>query len=57
MTGPLRGDQGHIHVRVDGKNVQMSYGTDLALTKLAPGPHTVQAEYVAVDHQPFMARA
>ena len=53
VTGPLRGDQGHIHVKVDGNLVQMAYGTDLPLTNLTPGPHTVQAEFVAVDHQPF----
>jgi hypothetical protein len=56
VTGALRGDQGHIHVRIDGKTVEMSYGSELPLTKLAPGPHTVQAEFVAVDHQPFSNR-
>jgi hypothetical protein len=52
-TGPLRGDQGHIHVRLDGTLVNMAYSDQLPLTNLTVGTHTVQAEFVAVDHQPF----
>lgn len=53
VTGPLRGDQGHIHVSLDGKLVQMAYSTQAQLTGLTPGPHSLQASWVAVDHQPF----
>ena len=53
VRGPLRGDQGHIHVSLDGKLVQMAYTTQAQLTGLAPGPHAVQASWVAVDHLPF----
>ncbi|MHB8463284.1 MAG: hypothetical protein ACYDH6_04555 [Acidimicrobiales bacterium] len=53
VKGPLRGDQGHIHVSLDGKLVQMAYSTQTQLTGLTPGPHAVQASWVAVDHLPF----
>jgi hypothetical protein len=56
ITGPLRGDEGHIHVSVDGKLVQMAYSTQAQLTGLAPGPHTLSAEWVARDHLPFANR-
>jgi hypothetical protein len=56
-TGPLRGDEGHIHVSVDGKVVSMSFSnTTEQLHGLAPGPHTLQAEFVAADHVPFRNR-
>src|SRR5439155_7888928 len=53
VTGPLRGDQGHIHVKLDGTLVPMAYGTEVSLPNVAPGTHTITAEFVAVDHQPF----
>jgi hypothetical protein len=52
-TGPLRGDQGHIHVSLDGKLIQMAYSTQAQLTGLSPGQHAVQAAWVATDHLPF----
>ena len=52
-TGPLRGDQGHIHVSIDGKLVQMAYATHAQLNGLTPGPHALQATWVATDHLPF----
>jgi hypothetical protein len=52
-TGPLSGDQGHIHVSLDGKLVQMAYSTQAQLTGLTTGPHAVQATWVATDHLPF----
>ena len=52
-TGPLRGDQGHIHVSIDGKLVQMAYATHAQLNGLTPGPHALQASWVATDHLPF----
>ncbi len=55
-TGPLRGDQGHIHVSIDGKLISMAYGTTQDLHGLTPGPHTMTAEFVATDHQPFKNR-
>jgi hypothetical protein len=55
-TGKLVTDKGHIHVSVDGQLVSMAYGTTQDLHDLKPGSHTVQAEFVALDHAPFANR-
>ena len=52
----LAPNEGHIHVTVDGKLVAMSFGTSTELLGLDPGPHTLQAEFVANDHLPFADR-
>jgi hypothetical protein len=54
--GQLSGDRGHIHISVDGQQVAMAYSLEQTLPPLAPGRHTVQTEFVAVDHQPFANR-
>jgi hypothetical protein len=55
-TTRIRGDQGHVHLFVDGKLVTMNYGLRERLPELTPGQHVVQVEFVAADHAPFEPR-
>jgi hypothetical protein len=55
-TTHIRGDEGHIHLIVDGKLVNMNYGLSQRLPELAPGQHVLQVEFVAADHSPFDPR-
>jgi hypothetical protein len=55
-TTRLQGDEGHIHLLVDGKLVTMNYGLRQRLPRLPPGQHVVQVEFVAADHAPFEPR-
>jgi hypothetical protein len=47
-------NEGHIHLYLDGRLVSMT-GTETAI-QVAPGSHTLVAEFVAVDHGPFHPR-
>jgi hypothetical protein len=55
-TGTLRPNEGHIHVSLDGQLVSMAYTTTQDLKGLTPGQHTILAEFVATNHQPFRNR-
>jgi hypothetical protein len=55
-TTRIQGDEGHIHLLVDGKLVNMNYGLRQRLPRLPPGQHVVQVEFVAADHVPFEPR-
>jgi hypothetical protein len=48
-------NEGHVHVYLDGAIVLMSYGTTGRIWA-EPGEHTLQAEFVALDHGPFSPR-
>jgi len=58
VKGTVPTTQGHIHVSLDGRLVNMAYSTTQQLPpeQLTPGQHTVTAEFVAVDHVPFANR-
>ena len=56
VKGNIPTTEGHIHVSLDGTLVNMAYSTTQDLHGLKPGPHTLTAEYVAVDHLPFQNR-
>jgi hypothetical protein len=55
-TTHIQGDQGHIHLLVDGKLVNMNYSLEQRLPQLSPGLHVLQVEFVAADHAPFEPR-
>jgi Family of unknown function (DUF6130) len=57
-TTKLAPNTGHIHLSVDGTVVSMTYGLVqiIPLNGLAPGVHTLLAEFVAADHGPFAPR-
>ena len=55
-TTRIQGDEGHIHLLVDGKLVAMNYGLRQRLPQLPSGQHVIQVEFVAADHAPFEPR-
>jgi hypothetical protein len=55
-TTKIQGDEGHLHLLVDGKLVNMNYGLRQRLPELPPGQHVLQVEFVAADHAPFEPR-
>jgi hypothetical protein len=56
VTGPLKPDEGHIHIALDNNVVAMAYGESHTLTGLTPGKYSIQVDFVAVDHVPFRNR-
>jgi hypothetical protein len=56
VGGQLHPDRGHIHLSVDGGLVAMPLRLAERLPPLTPGPHTLEAEFVASDHLPFANR-
>jgi hypothetical protein len=56
QAGEVKPDEGHIHVSLDGAVVAMAYQDTQLLKELTPGQHSVQVDFVAVDHLPFRNR-
>ncbi len=54
-TSQLRPDEGHLHLKVDGAVLSMTYGLEQDLL-IPNGSHLVEAEFVAGDHLPFNPR-
>ena len=57
-TTKIRGDEGHIHVSIDGKLLGMTFGLSQVIDTgdFAPGPHLLEVEFVRGDHVPFSPR-
>jgi hypothetical protein len=49
-------DQGHLHVLIDDRLVEMNYALDGVISDVAPGSHVLRVEFVALDHAPFEPR-
>ena len=49
-------NQGFIHISVDNQQLEIVDTTEVPLYGIAPGPHVLQAEFVASDHAPFQNR-
>ena len=56
QAGEVKPDEGHIHVSLDGAVVAMAYQDSQVLKGLTKGQHSVQVDFVAVDHLPFRNR-
>ena len=55
-TGKLTSDEGHVHLTLDDKAYVMSFRKEQDFHNVAPGQHSLQAEFVAKDHAPFTNR-
>jgi len=52
----LRPDEGHVHLKVDGRTITLFGGLEVSTGPLAKGPHLIQIEFAASDHGPFDPR-
>jgi hypothetical protein len=52
----LKPDEGHIHLRLDGRTITLLGSLEQDIPGVTPGPHLLEAEFVAADHGPFSPR-
>lgn len=52
----LKPDEGHIHLKLDGRTITLLGGLEEVIPNVALGPHILEAEFVAADHGPFDPR-
>jgi hypothetical protein len=52
----LKPDEGHIHLRLDGRTITLLGSLEQDIPGVTPGPHLLEAEFVAADHGPFFPR-
>jgi hypothetical protein len=55
-SAPIDPKKGYIHVSVDGRVIGMIYTLNQVVNDLSKGAHTIEAEFVATDHEPFANR-
>lgn len=51
----IKPNVGHIHIRLDGRTITL-LGSLTDPVPVTPGPHVIEAEFVASDHGPFSPR-
>lgn len=61
VTTDITPDEGHVHLSLDGEVLTLLGGLEEDLSELAeeplePGPHLLEAEFVAADHGFFSPR-
>lgn len=52
----LKPDEGHIHLKLDGRTITLLGSLEETIPSVALGPHILEAEFVAADHGPFDPR-
>lgn len=56
ISTDLKPDEGHVHLKLDGRTVNVQAGLDETLKDVARGMHILETEFVAADHGPFNPR-
>ena len=52
----LKPDEGHIHLRIDGRVITLTGGLEVSTGPLTKGQHLIEVEFAASDHGPFNPR-